>query len=77
MTLLRYFVDDGNFTLTIKDFEDDDGPMLSLITWPRYDFDRLSSSFPMNRFEAAWKFLSCMLLRHKSVSVDGFIVRFS
>ena len=48
MTLLRYFVDDGNFTLTIKDFEDEDGPMLSLITWPRYDFDRLSSSFPMN-----------------------------
>ena len=38
MTLLRYFADDGNFTLIIKDFNEDGGPTLSLITWPRYDF---------------------------------------
>lgn len=43
MTLLRYMSDDGNFTLYVKDFNDDDGPTLSLVIWPRYDFDSLSS----------------------------------
>ena len=45
MPLLRYFAEDGNFTLTIKDFNDDGGPTLSLIMWPRYDSDSLSSFF--------------------------------
>ena len=38
MTLLRYHAEDGNFTLSIKDFNSDGGPTLSLIIWPRYDF---------------------------------------
>ena len=45
MTLLRYFTEDGNFTLIIKDFNGDGGPTLSLIIWPRYDSDYSLSSF--------------------------------
>ena len=45
MTLLRYVTEDGNFTLFIKDFNDDGGPTLTLIIWPRYDSDYSLSSF--------------------------------
>lgn len=45
MTLLRYFAEDGNFTLIIKDFNDDGGPSLSLIIWPRYDSESLNFFF--------------------------------
>ena len=45
MTLLRYFAEDGNFTLFIKDLNNDGGPTLSLIIWPRYDSDSLISCF--------------------------------